>query len=169
MSNCQEFQAFESRFGAQVAEDVLERICDAHWSSGKDKSASGVVLTGTHAHNACNHTLTGHFDHEGETFHFVVDNGDWAGTVVQEFGTSEEAGQYEPPAPAQYTFAPRDDALEHKRPAMYQVYLAWTQTSWFKEKLAAYHYDRHFQPGCVVEQQYSDWAASKGLKIVRVN
>lgn len=169
MSECQGFEEFETRFGQDAAAELLERICDASWSQSKKPPTPGLVLTSVHEHNAANHTLCGHIEHGGEVFHFVIDNGDWAGTVVREFGPEDRVPEYEPPAPAQYMFVPRDDSLETRRPGIYRVYLAWTQEAWFKEKLAAYHYDRRVQPGHAIEQHYAQWAHAKGLKIVCVN
>lgn len=96
MSECQGFEEFETRFGQDAAAELLERICDASWSQSKKPPTPGLVLTSVHEHNAANHTLCGHIEHGGEVFHFVIDNGDWAGTVVREFGPEDRVPEYEP-------------------------------------------------------------------------
>lgn len=160
--HCQTFREFAERSGMAVAEGLLERICDAHWNHGGD----GVTFRDIHQHNACNHTLSGSIEHEGETLHFIIDDGDWGGTVVREFGTVDDVGVYEPPKPQRYMFVPADDNLATKRPEMWKMYLWWTKQPWFTEQLGKYHYDRHFQPGCAIEDHYRKWAAERGLKIV---
>jgi hypothetical protein len=168
MSDCKGFVDFETTHGTDAAVEVMERICDAHWQ-GKNSSDKTVTFSNVHTHNAANHTLSGTIEFKGVLYGFIIDNGDWAGTVVQEWGLAEEVGEYQAPEPAQYMFVPVDDNLKTKSPAMWGVYLSWKSSNWFKEKLAAYHYDRHFQPGVKVEDHYGSWAAKQGMKIVRVN
>ena len=48
---------------------------------------------------------------------------------------------------------------------MWTVYLCWKKEEWFKEKVSAYNYDKHFSPGTKTENYYRDWASKKGLKI----
>ena len=104
--NSNKFDEFCKRFGDDAGEEILTRICDAHCGSG-----NGVHITDVYRHNACNHTLTGHIEHAGETFHFVVHSGDWNGTDVEEFGTIDEVGAYDPPKPTLYTFVPSNPLL----------------------------------------------------------
>jgi hypothetical protein len=50
-------------------------------------------------------------------------------------------------------------------PQMFQVYLMWRKQPWFIEKERGYNYDRHFQPGGMVEDHYREWAATRGMKV----
>lgn len=168
MSDCKGFVDFEATHGMDAATQVMERICDAHWQGGKS-SDKGVKLSNVYTHNAANHTLSGTIEVMGLMYGFVVDNGDWAGTVVRDWGLAEEVGEYQPPEPAQYMFVPKDDNLKERSPALWSAYLDWKASNWFKEKLAAYHYDRQVQPGVVVEQHYGNWASRQGMKIVRID
>lgn len=150
-----------------MPDEVAERIVDAHCKSGNTtgKTIDGVKITDIHQHNACNHTLSGEVEIDGETLYFIVNSGDWNGFDVLQYGTVDEVGVYEPPKPSRFMFVPIDDNLKKNRSGMYRVYLKWTKEKWFIDKLNGYHYDRHFQPGCFIEKHYSDWAAQKGLKI----
>ena len=159
MSN--RFDDFCSRFGESVGREVLESICDAQCGA----SNTGVTITSIHQHNACNHTLTGHITYAGEVFHFVVNNGDWAGTEVVSFGAEEDIDTYIAPTPVRYTFIPNNPLLKTDRPALWSVYLLWREEAWFKEKVLGYNYDRHFAPGVKTETHYANFAKSKGMII----
>lgn len=159
MSN--HFDAFCDKYGDSAGQEVLERICSAHYNG----DGEGVHLSNVHRHNACNHTYTGYVEYAGETFHFVIHSGDWNGTDVQEFGTIDEVECYEPPKPTLYTFVPRNPLLKFEKPAMWNVYLLWREEEWFKNKVRGYNYDRHFAPGVKTEQHYREFARSKGLVI----
>ena len=146
----------------EPSEESLTRICEAHWY----KSGSGVKFIDIHQHDACNHTLSGTIDVGGVEYGFIIDNGNWAGTVVRAWGDPEDVGVYDPgPPPEMATFVPVDDSLSETSPGLFNVYLAWRKESWFVEKERGYNYDRHFAPGGKTESYYRDWAAKKGMKI----
>lgn len=159
MSN--HFDAFCSKYGDSAGQEVLERITDA----GCGVHGEGVVISDVYRHNACNHTYTGHIEYAGETFHFIIHSGDWNGTDVEEFGTIDEVGVYDPPKPTLYTFVPRNPLLKFEKPAMWDVYLHWRKQEWFQDKVRGYNYDRHFAPGLKTERYYQEFAQSKGLVI----
>jgi hypothetical protein len=148
-----------------MPEEIIERIGEAHWS--KDEARYGVHFTDIVEHDVINHTLAGTVDWNGVSHGFVVDNGNWNGFVVRKFGLADDVEIYnlERPEPCQLTFIPKDRFLKQKNPAMYKLYLYWREQSWFKDKVSAYHYDRHFQPGGQVEKHYREWAEKKGMEI----
>lgn len=141
-------------------EEILERICDAHWN----RKGEGVVFHDIFQHNACNHTLSGEIEHEGHKYGFIIQNGDWNGTVVDAWGDSDEVGIYEHPKPTLFTFLPRNHPLECTL-AMLTIYFAWRNEKWFSEKIGKYMYDRHFQPGGKIESYYREFAERKGMRI----
>lgn len=161
--SCTTFEEFEKHYGAAAAESVLTRICEAGWAPNRPEP--GISNLEVHQHNACNHTYEGVFDYEGVEFSFIVDDGDWGGTVVREFTTEESRG-YEMAPPTQYVLVPEKADLRSANPAMYSAYLHWTKTSWFDDLQRSYNYDRHFQPGVKIEQHYRDKARQRGLKFV---
>ncbi len=161
--DCKGFREFRASVGNNAACEFLEELCDTVWA-GKTRTAR-VNITSSHTHNACNHTYSGTLLHDGIEYGFIIDNGDWNGTVVREWGLSDDIGTYEPPPPTIYTFVPTNDTLKEDRPAMWSVYLAWRKTDWFREKERGYNYDRTFAPGGKTESYYRDWAAGRGLKI----
>ena len=144
-------------------EEMLERICDAHWNGGKGE---GVTFRDIYQHNACNHTLSVTIEENGTVYGFVIDNGDWNGTVVVSWGLEDDVASYKHPEPGeQLTFVQINPCLRTERPEMWQVYLWWRDQSWFKEKNRNYLYDRHFQPGVQIEKHYREWAAQKRMTI----
>lgn len=156
------FMAFCAKYGDDAGVDVMEKIADAMWER---QPRHGVTFRDIHQHNACNHTASGDIEYQGETFGFVIESGDRSGTVILEWGPSEDVGTYQPEPPTIYTFVPQEDNLKETRPGLWAVYLAWTKQPWFQEKERGYNYDRHFAPGGKTESYYRDWAATKGMKI----
>ena len=153
-----------------MPDDVAERITEAFWSrqNGGEKRFD-VRFIDIHQHNACNHTMTGIVVVDGIDYGFVMESGDWNGTVVKEYGPAEECSQvysYEPPPETRFKLVPKDDMLEQSNPAKYAIALKWIQQPHIQEKLQSYHYDRHFQPGCVIETHYKEWANKLGMKFV---
>lgn len=171
---CERFDQFKEKFGESIAYELLERICEAHcrmqkrldWNGGT--AGDGVKFSNIYKHDVCNYTLSGQIEFAGETYYFIIDNGNYDGTVVREFGGIDDVSIYKPPKPIQFMFVPEDDDLKEKRPSMYKVYQNWTKEKWFIEQLAKYHYDRYFQPGNAIETHYKKWVASKGMKIVTI-
>jgi len=158
--DCPEFELFVESVGSDVAGDLLTQICEAYWNDDN----SDVTITDLHRHDAINVTVSGHLTHEGREWHFIIDDGNWAGTVVREWGTVDEVGCYEPPPPTIFRLVPLNDNLEAERPQMYKVYLAWKSIDWFKKLESDYNYDRHFAPGSKTESHYRAKASAKGLK-----
>jgi hypothetical protein len=141
-------------------DDMLTRIADAQWG----EKNNGVVFHDIHRHNACNHTLSGTIT-EGEIeYGFIIHSGDWGGTVVEEWGLSEDVGSYRPEWIEPATFVPSNSFLIDENPTMFKVYGLWRKEEWFKEMVRSYNYDRHFQPGCKTEAHYREKAAKRGLK-----
>ena len=161
---CQSFDEFEAHYGMDVANDILSRICESAYQPYKPPMRD-VTIENIHRHNAVNMTITGHVNHDEIDFFFEVEDGDWNGTVVTSFST-QELPPFEAPVPVTFTMVPTNDHLKQANPAMYGVYLAWTQETWFRELVRQYHYDRYVQPGVVVEQSYRQAAQARGLKWV---
>lgn len=151
---------------SEPTEEALERIANAQWTLGNDGGThDGVTMLSVYQHNACNHTLSGTVEVDGQTYGFIIDSGDWNGTVVQAWGDPEDVGvapEPEPPEPR--AFVPRDDDLAWKRPGMFGVYMAWRKETWLKDLERSYNYDRHFAPGGKTESYYREKAAKRGLK-----
>jgi len=147
--------------------EILERICDAmSGAKGRRGAYNGVTFSDIHQHNSCNHVYSGTIDIEGVEYGFIIQDGDWNGTEVREWGLADDVGSYDPPPPPEpVSFIPVNDHLAWERPEMFGVYVAWRKESWFTEQQRKYAYDRHFQPGGYVEKHYRDWAATKGLKV----
>lgn len=146
----------------EPTDDVMERILAAAHRAGP---GSSDVVVSTYKHNACNHTYSGEIDVDGERYAFVIDSGDWNGTVIHEWCHPDEAkGFTEPEPPEPRTFVPVNDNLNVTVPAMFRAYGLWRLESWFKDMERAYNYDRHFAPGVKTEAHYTEQAAKRGLR-----
>ena len=147
-----------------AAVEFLEEFCDLAWSQTKKNDR--ITISNAHMHDAVNHTYSGTLLHDGIEYGFIIDNGNWNGTVVREWGPADDVGTYEPPKPTLYTFVPTHGTMKEDAPFMFAVYLSWRKTKWFQDKEHGYNYDKHFAPGGKTESYYRDWAANKGMKIV---
>lgn len=139
--------------------EMLEAITDAGWA---DEDRHGVHISDIHTINACNHVYSGTINQDGIEYGFVIESGDRNGTMVREWGLSEDVSTYEPEPVEALTFIPINWAT--LSPQMKKVYYQWRKEDWFTEKVNGYNYDRHFQPGCVTENHYKEWASKKGME-----
>lgn len=159
------FQNFIDKYGNKDVDEILERVCNIIWDYSSKRTDGVVTIEDKYKHDAINCTVTGYVDWKGEQFRFIIDNGDWNGTQVVEWGTEEDVGYYQPPKKIPFTFIPADDELKFKFPAMFNVYTLWRKENWFQEMERGYNYDRHFAPGSKTEKYYNDKAAQKGLRV----
>lgn len=164
------FEDFEVKYGIAVASDTLQRVCEAAYTERgyKKHDCPGVTIGSIHGHDAINMTFTGTvLMPDGIEYGFIIEDGNWNGTVVQEWGLAEHVGTYEPPKPNPYRLFPRHAAtLRVERPALWAVYLAWRRETWFTDLERGYNYDRHFSPGVVTDGHYtgpSSVATKRGL------
>ena len=145
--------------------ETLSRICEAFYSRQKGMQ-NGVRIDDIYRHDAINYTFSGVAEIGGIEYGFIIDDGNWNGTELREWGLAEDIGGYQPPPPLEpLTFIPSDDSLAWERPHMFGVYLMWRKEAWFAEQERNYAYDRQCQPGRFVENHYRNWAAQKGMKI----
>lgn len=168
-------------FCAQYGEDRLTAILEAAYTLLGRSARAGTVddITFSHIeqHDAINHTLLGYFQHGEEEVCFSIDNGNWNGTVVNEFGEDTDLDpKFERtvyrlharsvpswgPNPGEdvLAYAERVDAWRTRNALILSL---WRKEPWFQELERSYNYDRHFQPGGKVEDHYRAKAAQRGL------
>lgn len=156
------FAEFATRYGDDAAEELLSRICEAHYSG--DGGGDGVYFSVVHQHDAINYTLAGSVEHDGTEYGFVIDDGNLAGTVLREFEPGD-VGHYTPPPPPRYTMVPINPNLSK---GLRKVYEAWKQEAWFAEMVGEFAYDSHFAPGSSAVRYWQEKAAQRGLRFEQV-
>lgn len=145
-------------------EEMLERICDAFCNRNTEHADPGVKFHNIHEFDVINHRFDGSIDHEGHTYGFVIQNGNWGGTEVLEWSDDPEdvaMGEIERPEPM--TLVPSNPHLAMENPGLFAVYCQWRRETWFQDKVRGLNYDRHFAPGEATNRHYRDEAAKKGL------
>lgn len=147
-----------------MPENILQEICDAFYND-KTEFHHGTI-TETIQRNICNYTLKGYLELDGLEYYFEINDGDWSGTEISQFELAENAitGKEEEPISI-LSFIPENPFLHISNPAIFQAYLSWRKSEWFKEKERNYNYDRFFQPGGQIEKYYRNWAAEKGMTV----
>jgi len=155
-------------FCALYGDDRLSAICEAYYTNGSEAGTYGdITFSDIVRHDAINATLYGYFAHDGEEICFQIDDGNWAGTVVREFG---EDTNLTPPAGHTRRLFDTGPGIGHgslpSRTALLDLYLGWTQGAHmpeFRKMESDYAYDAHFAPGLKTSTHYRDWATQKGL------
>jgi hypothetical protein len=164
-------------------EDRLTAILEASLEIMRQSRESGTVGDITFSdivkHDAINWTVYGYFQHDGDEVCFNIDNGNWAGTVVNSFG---EDTDMEPPTgrsvwklklPDRPTWGPKpEETMESyaERVAAWRernkiIFAHWQSETWFKDLERGMNYDKFFAPGSKTDAHYRDKAARRGLAI----
>lgn len=145
-----------------VPEEVLQEICETFYHHLNPVVDGRVRIDVVHQHDAINYSFSGSIKLEDGDYGFIIQDGNFNGTVVEEWGKADDVGMYIPPEPSEpMSFVPIDPNLPK---GLQKVYLKWRKEPWFKEKEGGYNYDRHFAPGGKTEEYYKKWAATRGLK-----
>lgn len=168
-------------FCALYTEDRLTAILEAGivilQQSRREGTVDDITFSRIDQHDVINHTFYGYFQHEGEEVCFSIDNGNNAGTVVNEFGENtdlspvREVTVYRLKAKKSPSWGPNPDETElayaervaawRKRNDM--IVERWSREPWFQEMERSYNYDRHFAPGGKIETHYREKAEKRGL------
>lgn len=149
------------------ADEISERISDAFCTLHAQKGTDGnVTLLDVHQEDTCNHVLTGTIDVDAQTWGFICEIGNWAGFRIIEWGDHEDIGYYKPPVVEPITLLPRwEEWSEESYGFRVQTYARFLRRQDIIDKLGAYAYDRHFQPGSYIEGRYREWAESVGGRL----
>ena len=155
--DCKSFLDFYERYPKET-DELLDAITNA---SCNNKSDDIVTIFDRQTINAANHIFEGSVKFNDQEWFFVMDSGDYNGTVIRQW--SLDPVRMEKHEPVFYTFVPMNQELKEERPAMWGVYLYWRKQAWFKDMERSYNYDRYFQPGTVTENHYREMAKKRGL------
>jgi hypothetical protein len=147
----------------EPTDEILEQICEAAWNGGKGE---GVYFTEIENIDCCNQMLYGIVDILGEEYGFIIESGNWNGTVVRKWGLAEDVGLYERTYEEAPTFIPID-------PDDYLLYVTrMRKESWFKSAERDYHaarascsWDSIPGSGRVNEEYYRQWATNLHLHL----
>lgn len=121
-------------------DEILERLCEAFWNG----SGEGISFT-KHSHDVINATYDGTIDVDGVEYGFIIEDGNWNGTVVLAWGDPEDVGSYVPPRPTErMTLIPKKMGLTTDEIMQYRKISA---TSEFSDAITAYYHDKFFAPG----------------------
>jgi hypothetical protein len=143
--------------------ELLEQITEAHWNGSKDPQ---VHFRCIHTIDILNHVLSGTVEHDGHSYGFVIRNGDWNGTEVEEWGDADDVRTYEPPKLDPLTLLPiREDITLQKL----LIYFQWRDESWFQEQVRKTAYDFHFSPTGTIHKYWGDEAKKRHLAIGRMS
>lgn len=146
----------------EMPDDVLEHICDKFYC-GSSGIKDYISITDEIKHDAVNYTIFGYVLINNIKYYFIVDDGNNAGTVVKYFGLEKQPINYEEDKES-ISFIPIHEKLYINNPILYSIYMLEREKDWFKEMERNYNYDRHFQPGSVTENHYTEKAKIHWLK-----
>lgn len=158
-------EAFERDIPEPMRDAVMTEIAEASYY-GEGKHGNVYILEQV-KHDVINVTVSGVFTLEGREFWFLLDNGNWNGTVLRGW---EEAGEQAmaPSKPTQWTLVPNStvisEALDAQRGhILLQVWEAFLTRKEVAEIPGKYAYDKFFAPGGKTETYWRDKAATYNL------
>jgi hypothetical protein len=149
-------------------DDVMLMIAEA--ASGWNDHECITILDRDRM-DAINVRASGILDWEGREYWFIVRDGNWDGTVLEGW---EESGvqTFEHHEPTRWALQPRRGLVEDAIAAGKGPFLLWKWETMLKnhkeiaEIPGKYSYDRHFQPGGLVEKHWKDAAAKHHFEVV---
>lgn len=157
--------AFDADIPAALRDDLMTAICEAaHMGEGQHGC---VHILEQDRLDAINARAEGIVTVDGREFWFIVESGNWNGTVLEGW---EHAGtqDFKPSPRTQWALAPRADLVSDaivagRGPflvAKWDAFLARPDVAGIPGK---YTYDRMMQPGLKIEQHYREVAAKHGF------
>ena len=174
--DCPEFIKFCNEVGDDFTTRLLEEFCDCLWDYNTDSLLKmseyrgkdfTITIASVHRFDNINCEVHGFVEIEDKEYEFVIEDGNWNGTVVKEWSLDKKI-QYTPPVSERPVFVPKDPRLKENSPALYNVYLKWKKEEWFKEKERQYAYDMYFSPCAKTHMWWREWLDKKGLTVERV-
>lgn len=159
-------QAFEATVPPHLQEDVMQMIAEA---AGGWCDHASVTILDRDRHDAINVTAHGIVMVEGVEHRFIVDDGNWNGTVLRDWDGDTV---FEHHKPTVYALQPErrliDQAIMSGKGPF--LLMKWGAVLRNLPDLAAipgkYAYDRHFQPGIKGEDHWRKAAAKHHFVIV---
>lgn len=149
-------------------QEIMEMISEA--ASGHIKHDC-ITMLEIDRLDACNYRSSGIIEVDGREYSYIVQDGNWNGTALEAW---EETGvqKFEYHQPTVWALQPRcdliGDAIAHGKGPF--LLLKWDAILKNHPQVAAipgkYAYDRHFQPGGLVEKHWKDAAAQHQFEIV---
>jgi hypothetical protein len=158
-------QAFDRDIPKHLQDDVMTNISEAaHAGFGQH---GNVFIIDQDRIDSINVRAQGSVTVEGTEYAFIVEDGNWNGTVLE--GWEHTGTQTFTPLPrTQWTLAPRHDLVssaiaENRGPFLIAKWDAFLSRPDVAEIPRHYTYDRMMQPGCVIESHYRGKAEKLGL------
>jgi hypothetical protein len=84
--DCEGLREFAEAFGDDVANNMVQEVCEAFYGASRDTRRVGRVRDmhkETLDREGGNHTFTGYIDHGARCWEFEIQDGNWDGTVVR--------------------------------------------------------------------------------------
>lgn len=158
-------KAFEATVPAHLQEDVMQMIAEA---AGGWCDHSSVTILDRDRHDAINVTAHGIVMVEGVEHRFIVDDGNWNGTVLRDWDGDMV---FEHHRPTVYALQPEARLIDQaimsgKGPFLLMKWDAMLRHADIASIPGKYAYDRMMQPGGLIEDHYRKAAAKHHFVIV---
>ncbi len=82
------FEEFEERFGSEVAAEVLSLVCETYYAARCSKTKTdrvSILSSESLDQEGANHRFSGEVRYRGRCYDFTIQDGNWDGTVVEEW------------------------------------------------------------------------------------
>ena len=156
---------FEACIPADQQEDVLTAIAEAAQGCGNDDR---ITILEVDRIDAINVRAQGIIEIDDVEHVFIVEDGNWNGTVLHSW---DDDAEFKPAQRSTWALAPRNDLVGGALASgdgkfLIRKWDALLKRPEVSEIPGKYTYDRMMQPGCVIEKHYREAAAKHGFVIV---
>lgn len=157
--------AFERDIPAQHRDDIMTMIAEA--SQGWSTHDSVTILDRDRI-DAINVRAHGIVSFQGQEYRFIVEDGNWNGTVLEDWEGDKE---FKPVPRTEWALQPRRDLISHaillnRGPFLIQKWDAFLSHPEVAEIPSKYAYDRMMAPGVVIETYWRERAAKFQMELV---
>jgi hypothetical protein len=160
-------EAFERDIPEHIRDEIMYAI--AGTASGWEED-SRVTILDRDRMDAINVRASGIIEVNGNEYWFIVEDGNWNGTVLHAWDYAGEQ-KFEYHQPTQWTLQPQRHLIDRaivsgKGPFLLAKWDIMAARPEIAEIVRSYAYDRYVQPGCVTEDHWRDKAAKHHFEIV---
>jgi hypothetical protein len=172
------WEAFARDVPEDKRDDVLTRISEAahdDYGHPECKDIDGLMILDRDRMDAINVRISGTIQIGEDEHWFILQDGNWNGTQLEAW---DDVGDktFERHQPTQWAVQPNStivaSALSRGKTGAKMLLLKWEAVidprnkDEMSELPRKYAYDRHMQPGCLIENHYTAAAAKRGFVIV---
>lgn len=158
-------EAFDRDVPEHKRDDVMTMIAEAAHDPSSHRDC--ITILNQDRIDAINVRAHGIIELDGEEYTFIVEDGNWNGTTLEDWNGGKD---FEPLPRVRHALQPQRDIvtkaiIDGKGPFLIQKWDAFLKRPEVEKIISDYSYDRMVQPGSKTERHYADKARQFGFEI----